>query len=81
MSDTIIESPARAASDAGAASSGRTLLTWIRRRIAEIRKNRQIRRDLEELLALDDRLLADIGLHRCDVEYAARYGRRPADDR
>ena len=38
-------------------------------------ERRQIRRDARALLAMDDRTLADIGLRRCEVEYAALYGR------
>ena len=38
-----------------------------------------LRRSVEELMALDDRMLADIGLTRGNVEYAVRYGRLPAN--
>jgi len=51
----------------------------IKRRIAQIRENRRLRRDLDILLALDDRQLADIGLGRSELEYAARHGRRLSD--
>ena len=34
-----------------------------------------MRRGIEELMALDDRMLSDIGLTRGNVEHAARYGR------
>jgi uncharacterized protein YjiS (DUF1127 family) len=50
-----------------------------RHQIARIVERRRMRRDAWALLAMDDRTLADIGLHRCEVEHAARYGRRPAD--
>jgi len=46
-------------------------------RIGErIRESRRSRRDATTLLSLDDRMLADIGMHRSQVEYAVRYGRR-----
>ena len=35
------------------------------------------RNGIAELRAMDDRLLADIGLTRQQVEYIARHGRRP----
>jgi uncharacterized protein YjiS (DUF1127 family) len=50
-----------------------------KRQIGGILERRRVRRDAEALLAMDDRCLADIGLRRCEVEYATRHGRRPAD--
>jgi uncharacterized protein YjiS (DUF1127 family) len=40
-----------------------------------IRNKRRIRRAVNELMALDDRMLTDIGLTRGQVEQAARRGR------
>jgi uncharacterized protein YjiS (DUF1127 family) len=48
-----------------------------RQQIVRIMDRRRVRRDALALLAMDDRTLADIGLHRCEVEHAVRYGRRP----
>ena len=48
-----------------------------RRAITKFAKWRRVRRDTKTLLMMDDRLLADIGLRRSDVEYLARYGRLP----
>jgi uncharacterized protein YjiS (DUF1127 family) len=45
--------------------------------IAQISSEWQVRRGIDALMALDDRMLADIGLTRGAVEYAARYGRLP----
>ena len=50
-----------------------------KRRMNQIAERRRWRRDAGLLLAMDDRMLADIGLHRWEVEYAARHGRRPVD--
>ena len=50
-----------------------------KQQIGWILERRRVRRDAEALLSMDDRCLADIGLRRCEVEYAARHGRRPAD--
>lgn len=55
-----------------------TLAQAIRRRTEWLRAARRDRRGIHELVALDDRSLADIGLTRSDVEHAARYGRLPA---
>ena len=49
--------------------AGKRLMAWIS-------DERRIRRGIRELRALDDRLLADIGLSHGGIEHAARYGRR-----
>ena len=48
-------------------------IDWLR----TIRRNRRGR---NELMALDDRLLMDIGLGRSDIEYAVRHGWLPRRD-
>jgi uncharacterized protein YjiS (DUF1127 family) len=56
---------------------GRRQATWapvLRRLIAWFRNERRIRRGIDELRALDDRMLADIGLTRATIEHAARHG-------
>jgi uncharacterized protein YjiS (DUF1127 family) len=78
MSRLAIEDPASAT--AHLASGGRrqsALAKSMGRWIARIRKERRIRRGIEEMMALDDRMLRDIGVSRSDVEYVARYGRWP----
>jgi uncharacterized protein YjiS (DUF1127 family) len=47
----------------------------LKRLTAWIRNKRRIHRGMKELMALDDRMLADIGLTRAQVEHAARRGR------
>jgi uncharacterized protein YjiS (DUF1127 family) len=42
----------------------------MKRGIAWIGSRRQLRRDIEELRALDDRMLRDIGLSRGEIDYA-----------
>jgi uncharacterized protein YjiS (DUF1127 family) len=80
MSHTIIDLPERSASKPGAVRRwSALLLKSTKRRIAQFRENRRIRRDLPILLALDDRTLADIGLRRGDLPYVARYGRAASD--
>jgi uncharacterized protein YjiS (DUF1127 family) len=47
--------------------------------IAWIRTEHRVRRDLAELRAADDRLLADIGLSRSEIDDVVRHGRRCDD--
>ena len=65
-----------------AASGTNPWLHPIKRLAAWIRNKRRIRRAMTELMALDDRMLADIGLTRGQVGHAARHGRSfaPMDD-
>jgi len=63
---------------ASRAESWWTLLAKTMQRWAErTRMKRLNRRSIGELMAADDRLLADVGLRRGDVEYAVRHGRLP----
>jgi uncharacterized protein YjiS (DUF1127 family) len=62
----------------GSAKLWRALLAKsIKRTIVWNRSTRRMRRAIEELVALDDRMLADIGLSRGDVQYAEWHGRLP----
>jgi uncharacterized protein YjiS (DUF1127 family) len=49
----------------------------IKRLIAWTVSERRVRAGVDELRALDHHILADIGLTRGDIEYAARFGRLP----
>jgi uncharacterized protein YjiS (DUF1127 family) len=48
----------------------------IKRAISRIGSERRIRRDIGELMALDDRMLADLGVSRSNIEYVVRHGRQ-----
>ena len=58
------------------ATIGALLATFIKRSFAWLKARRDARRAMDELMALDDRALADIGLTRGDIPYAVRHGRR-----
>ena len=45
------------------------------RLIAAIGDELRIRRDMRQLAAMDDHMLKDIGVRRCEVNYSVRYGR------
>src|SRR5262249_30697273 len=56
-------------------------VAWL---IAAIAAELRIRGDIQQAAAMDDRMLKDIGLGRCEIEYRVRYGpswmrRREAD--
>jgi uncharacterized protein YjiS (DUF1127 family) len=53
------------------------LTSAVKRWFSRIRSERLIRRGFAELMARDDRMLADIGLTRGDIDYAVRHGRLP----
>jgi uncharacterized protein YjiS (DUF1127 family) len=46
-------------------------LAWL---IAAIAAELRIRGDMRQASAMDDRMLKDIGLGRCEIEYRVRYG-------
>jgi uncharacterized protein YjiS (DUF1127 family) len=47
------------------------------RSIARARRRRQLRRDIEILSALDDKVLVDIGFSRDQIDHAISHGRLP----
>jgi uncharacterized protein YjiS (DUF1127 family) len=47
-------------------------LAWL---VAAIAHELRIRGDMRQLAAMDDHMLKDIGLCRCEIESCARYGR------
>jgi uncharacterized protein YjiS (DUF1127 family) len=47
------------------------------RLIAAIGQELRIRRDMRELAAMDDHMLKDLGLCRCEIESRVRHGRDP----
>jgi uncharacterized protein YjiS (DUF1127 family) len=81
MSISIIDVPQLSGVKPTTTCSWLTVLPRLaKHQIVRIMERRRLRRSADALLAMDDRILADIGLHRCEVAYAARYGRRPADE-
>jgi uncharacterized protein YjiS (DUF1127 family) len=42
---------------------------------AAIAAELRVRRDMKQLMAMDEDMLADIGLTRADIRHAVRYGR------
>jgi len=58
---------------------GAPLMRAMRRHLASAKLRQRIRRDIHRLRSLDDRMLADVGLHRAEIEPAVRHGRRPRD--
>jgi len=61
----------------------RTRIAWVlaaslelpQRLLAYVAERRRIARTVAQLQGLSDRMLADIGLQRCDIARVARYGR------
>ena len=43
--------------------------------MAAIANELRVRRDMRQLAAMDDHMLKDIGLHRCELEDGVRHGR------
>jgi uncharacterized protein YjiS (DUF1127 family) len=52
-----------------AASRG---IAWL---IAALANELRVRRDMRQLAAMDNHMLKDIGLHRCEIEDSVRHGR------
>jgi len=75
MSNSAIETPVNRAAELNVLSWPTALARPIKQGIARIAARRELRRAVKELMALDDRILRDIGLRRSDVEFAARFGR------
>jgi uncharacterized protein YjiS (DUF1127 family) len=63
---------------AGQGMAGLGLVRQVTKRlIAWTESERQVRASFDELRSLDDHFLADIGLDRADIEYAAQFGSLP----
>ena len=62
--------PARSQGPAGSRQAAPT--TAIKRFVAWIRNERRVRLTINELMALDDHTLSDIGLSRRNIEQAVR---------
>jgi uncharacterized protein YjiS (DUF1127 family) len=62
-----------------AASSG--LRALLGRLLRSFTRERQARRAVREMAMLDDYMLADIGLDRGSIGFAARHGRVPGGER
>lgn len=75
MSSSTIEPSVVRSADLSPASWPAMLVRPVRHGIAWIEARRRLQRDARELMALDDRILRDIGLSRREIEYAARHGK------
>jgi len=63
----------------GIAAAGRLLLSPLLRAVRQMSRERRLRAAMRELHAMDDRLLADMGLRREDIDDAVRSGRNMPD--
>jgi len=52
---------------------------WVRSQARRFGREQRARRAIEHLSAMDDRMLADIGMHRGSIGFAARHGRLPSE--
>jgi uncharacterized protein YjiS (DUF1127 family) len=75
MSSSAIETPMDGAAELNAACWPTALARPIKQGIARITARRELRRGAKELMALDDRMLRDIGLSRSEVALAAWLGK------
>ena len=75
MNSSAIETSLNRVAESNAESWPTALARPIRQGIGRIAARRRLHRAVKEMMALDDRILRDIGLRRCDIELAARYGR------
>jgi uncharacterized protein YjiS (DUF1127 family) len=73
MTDTPYDNRARSL---GIESWTTILMKSIKQAISRIGSERRINRKIGELMALDDRMLADIGISRSNIEYVVRHGLR-----
>jgi uncharacterized protein YjiS (DUF1127 family) len=74
MSNSVMETHARR-NGTYASSLLMLVAKAIRQQAERIRHQRQIRRDTNKLMEMDDRTLADIGLSRSEIMYAVSNGR------
>ena len=81
MSISTIAKQATPAAETPIARDAWAWVLWrfVKREVNRIAERRRRRRDADLLLLMDDRMLADIGLCRSEIEHAIRYGRRPVD--
>jgi uncharacterized protein YjiS (DUF1127 family) len=79
MSSSTIETVVARRAELNCDSWPTALTRPIKQGIAWIGSRHRMRRQVEELMALDERLLADIGLGRGQVEYLAEYGHLPRE--
>ena len=56
-----------------AGKAGTILSSWL----AAAARWHRVRRAVQEVARLDDRMLKDIGIHRSEIESAVRWGRAP----
>jgi uncharacterized protein YjiS (DUF1127 family) len=75
MSSSTIETPLARRAGLNSDSWPTALARPIKQGIARVESRHRLRRHVEELMALDDHTLRDIGLSRSEVECAARCGR------
>ena len=76
MSSSAIETAMNhRAAELNAESRPTALARPIKQGIARIMARRESHRGVKELMALDDRILRDIGLSRSEVELAAWFGK------
>ena len=80
MSSPTIVAPLARGAELNSESRLAALARPIKRAIDWIGYRRRLRRNLNELRALDDRMLRDIGLSRGDIEHVMQRG-RPFDRR
>ena len=69
---TLRRSPALGREHSQGRALGRLLLGRARQAIAWLEDRRRMRRAVHELMALDDRMLKDIGVTRADIIFAVR---------